>query len=59
MLNFSGDSLLATEYRLYPTCAGPSPGFRAMWWKGHVLTSTPSGWRQVGTKSGMARTSCK
>ena len=60
-LTFSimGDTAYATEMRLLPTCMPELRTARPMWWMAHVLTATPSGWRQIRTQSGMARTSCK
>ena len=54
-----GDTAHVLEIRLLPTCMSELRLARPVWWMGHVLTATPSGWRQIRTASGMARTSCK
>jgi hypothetical protein len=52
------DTVQATEYRMFRTC-GVRPGDSfAIWWVKRLLTSTSSGWRQVGSRSGMAQGGC-
>ncbi len=59
-LTFSimGDTAHVTEMRLFATCMPELHVARPVWWMTHVLAAAPSGWRQIRTKSGMARTSC-
>ena len=54
-----GDTAHVLEDRLMPMCMSELRTARPVWWMAHVLTATPSGWRQIRTQSGMARTSCK
>ena len=59
-LTFSimGDTANVTEMRLFATCMPELHVARPVWWMTHVLAAAPSGWRQIRTKSGMARTGC-
>jgi hypothetical protein len=59
-LTFSimGDTAHVSEVRILATCI-PGPYLaRPVWWMTHVLAAAPSGWRQIRTESGMARTGC-
>lgn len=53
-----GDSAHVTEMRYPATCMPQLFVPRPVWWMTHVLAATLSGWRQVRTRSGMARTFC-
>jgi hypothetical protein len=53
-----GDTAHVTEERLLPPCMAELHHASPVWWMAHVLARTPSGWRQVHTKSAMARTGC-
>jgi hypothetical protein len=53
-----GDTAHVTEIRLPATCMPQLFVARPIWWVDHVLAATPSGWRQVRTKSAMARAGC-
>ena len=59
-LTFSimGDTAHITEMRLFAMCMPELHVARPVWWMTHVLAAAPSGWRQIRTQSGMARTGC-
>jgi hypothetical protein len=52
------DTAHVMEMRLLQMCLAELHVARPVWWMAHVLTATPSGWREIRTQSGMARTSC-
>jgi len=53
-----GDTAHVSEMRLPATCMPQLFVARPVWWVDHVLAATPSGWRQVRSNTGMARTGC-
>jgi hypothetical protein len=59
-LTFSimGDTAHVTEMRFAATCVPEMHGMRPAWGMTHVLAAAPSGWREIRSRSTMARTVC-